>query len=364
MSKYSYNTSILFTAIFVLFFACNQDNDPTAVTPGGDTLFSGDWSIDKDKVKSGGPGVDGIPALENPNIISASEATYLSDNDLVIGYKVGNDIRAYPHKILDWHEIINDEIGGEKVAITYCPLTGTTIAWDRNIDGGTTTFGVSGLLFNSNLIPYDRKTGSAWSQMKLEAVNGKIIGTIIETHPTVETTWKTWKEMYPETKVVSTNTGISRNYSSFPYFIGGKDYRTDPFIIFPIDTDDDRLPRKERVLGVIVGDATKAYKIAGMTSSTTVIHDEVNGETLVIIGSEEKNYIVSYKRTLEDNTKLTFTAIENQGAVVMKDNEGNEWNVFGEAVSGNRKGQKLVKTTSYIGYWFAWGTFYPGLEIY
>ncbi len=354
---------ILLTAMSVLLFTCGQDNDPTAVTPGGDTLFDGDWSIDKDKVKSGGPGIDGIPALENPNMISATEASYLSDNDLVIGYKVGSDIRAYPHKILDWHEIINDKIGEKKVAITYCPLTGTTIAWDRNIDGGTTTFGVSGLLFNSNLIPYDRKTGSAWSQMKLEAVNGKVIGTIIETYPTVETTWKTWKEMYPETKVVSTNTGISRNYSSFPYFIGGKDYRTDPFIIFPIDTDDDRLPRKERVLGVIAGNATKAYKISDMTSPVTVIHDDVNGEPLVIVGSKEKNFIVSYKSKLEDNTLLTFTAIENEGAVVLKDNEGNEWNVFGEATSGARKGQKLSKTTSYIGYWFAWGTFYPGLDI-
>ncbi len=142
MSKKSYKTPKLLIAIFLLFSACGQDNDPTVVTPGGDTLFDGDWSIDKDKVKSGGPGVDGIPALENPNMISASEAPYLSDNDLVIGYKVGSDIRAYPHKILDWHEIINDEIGGQPVAITYCPLTGTSIAWDRNIDGGTSTFGV------------------------------------------------------------------------------------------------------------------------------------------------------------------------------------------------------------------------------
>lgn len=364
MSQSRVKISLIITAIFILFFTCGQDNDPTVVTPGGDTLFSGDWSIDKNKVKSGGPGVDGIPALENPNMITIQEATYLSDNDLVIGYKVGSDIRAYPHKILDWHEIINDEIGGQKVAITYCPLTGTTIAWDRNIDGGTTTFGVSGLLFNSNLIPYDRKTGSAWSQMKMESVNGKVIGTIIDTYPTVETTWKTWKKMYPETIVVSTNTGISRNYASFPYFSNGKDYRIDPFLIFPIDIDDDRLPRKERVLGVIVNNKARAYKLADMTSPVTVVQDEFNGESLVIIGSQEKNYIVSYKSQLDDNTKLTFTAIENSEPTVMKDNEGNEWNVFGEAISGDRKGQKLLSTTSYIGYWFAWGTFYPNLEIY
>jgi len=214
------------------------------------------WLIPSDKVEDGGPGKDGIPALDNPNFISSEEVTYLNDSDLVLGLKVGNTVRAYPIPILDWHEIINDEIEGKQIAIVYCPLTGTGIGWDRMVNGNLTTFGVSGLLYNSNIIPYDRSTDSNWSQMLLKAVNGELIGMGIDTYTLFETEWGLWKEMYPEAEVVSTDTGHARNYNSYPY----GSYRTDNRLIFPVTDSDDRRTLKDRVLGVIIDEQAKLYK--------------------------------------------------------------------------------------------------------
>ncbi|MGB1242157.1 MAG: DUF3179 domain-containing (seleno)protein [Chitinophagales bacterium] len=223
---------------------------------------TGEWSVPTSLVLNGGPGKDGIPALENPEMLNLEEADYVGEEDLVIGFKSGNTIRAYPHHILDWHEIINDDLEQTNIAITYCPLTGTSIGWDRNVDGNLTTFGVSGRLYNTNLIPYDRATDSNWSQMRLDCINGELKGTKIKTHALVETTWAAWKEMYPQTEVASTNTGHVRLYGTYPYTNrDGDDYRYDnDFLIFPITYEDTRLPQKERVLGVIVGGKAKVYR--------------------------------------------------------------------------------------------------------
>ena len=327
-----------------------------------DKKNDGAWLIPKDEILDGGPGKDGIPSIDAPSFVLASQASYLNDNDLVIGVKVGSEVRAYPHPILDWHEIINDGINSTKFTITYCPLTGSGIWWNRVVNGNETTFGVSGLLYNSNLIPYDRKTDSNWSQMKLQSVNGSLIGTIPETAAIVETTWKTWKTMYPQTKVIDEDkTGFNRNYGSYPY----GDYRTNHNnLVFPISTDHSRLPRKERVCGVIVSGKAKVYKFSSFPDSINVINDVFNSTSLVCAGSNPDNFLVLFNRKLNDGTVLTFTPVQNNLPVVMQDNEGNTWDVFGNAISGPRTGEKLIFIPSYIAYWFAWGTFYPGVEIY
>ncbi len=320
------------------------------------------WTIPQADVFDGGPGKDGIPALENPEMVPAPNGIYLSNDDLVIGYVSGNDARAYPHDILDWHEIINDEVNGRPIAITYCPLTGTAIGWNREINGEVTTFGVSGLLYNTNLIPYDRRTNSNWSQQGLDCVNGDLQGVKIETFQVVETTWETWKKLYPDTKVVSTNTGFSRSYGTYPY----DDYRTNHNnLIFPVEPDDSRLPRKERVHGIIMGSQAKVYPIDNMQQTVTIIQDVFNGTAIVVAGSKHRNFAVSFERTLEDGTILDFfSAFTGDGPVILTDNEGNRWNIFGEAVEGPRTGQRLTPTESFIGYWFSWGAFYPNAQIY
>ena len=323
--------------------------------------IGGEWLIPKDEVLSGGPGKDGIPALTNPDMVSIAQVNYMNDEDLIIGFKDGDEVKGYTHVVLDWHEIINDVVGDKNIAVTYCPLTGTGIGWNRTINGSTTTFGVSGLLYNTNLIPYDRETDSNWSQIRLDCVNGDRMGAQVETLPIVEMNWKTWKTLYPNSEIVSLNTGINRSYGRYPY----GSYRTDNSLNFPISTHDNRLHRKERVLGVINGNTAKVYRFSSFETNTiNVIADTYKGEKLVVCGSKELNFLVAYKRTL-DGQELQFTALQNASDdAVMEDQEGNRYNVFGEAVAGPRKGQRLNATRSFIGYWFSWGTFYPEPEIY
>lgn len=361
---------IICIAISICVMACGDSETVPQNTPSGPSGNSGSsgnnnpstgWLIPQNEVFDGGPGKDGIPALLNPPMIDAASATYLSPDDLVIGYKSGDDIRAYPHKILDWHEIINDEVNEHHVAITYCPLTGTGIGWERELNGQTTTFGVSGLLYNTNLIPYDRLTDSNWSQMRLDCVNGELTGEKIATFPVVETTWETWKSWYPDTKVVSTSTGFSRSYGQYPY----GDYKTNHNnILFPFSPKDERLPAKERVLGVIVDNEARIYRFSSFAEEISVREDAFRDVKLIIVGSHSLNFLIAYERTLSDGTELSFTALPSaEGPGIMQDNEGNIWDAFGTAVAGPRTGEQLQPVTSYIGFWFAWGAFYEGPEI-
>lgn len=350
------NKIFFFILISVLLSNCNKNNSEA------------EWLIPSDEIFDGGPGKDGIPSVDNPQFVDLSEIDYLNDEDLIIGLKVGDEIRGYPHPILDWHEIINDDdFKGETISMTYCPLTGTGIAWNRMIPNGPTEFGVSGLLYNTNLIPYDRKTDSNWSQMKLECVNGQLKGTKIETFHAVETTWKSWKNMFPSSKIVSTNTGFNRSYGDYPYInFSGQDYRIENnFLLFPVNPRDERLPLKERVLGVILEEKVRAYRFESFTNGEIdIIHDQINNRPIVVAGSQTYNWMVAFESVLADGTQLTFSPLQDQGDKIMIDNEGNSWNLWGEAVEGQRIGSKLTKTTSFIGYWVAWGAFYPGLEIY
>lgn len=325
-----------------------------------------EWDIPRQEVLSGGPGKDGIPALLNPPMMGASEATYLHDNDLVVGYKRGQDIRAYPHGMLNWHEIVNDEVDGIPLAIVYCPLTGTATGWDRTLNGMVTTFGVSGLLYNSNVIPYDRLTGSYWSQLRLNSVNGKMRGHQVKTFNTIETTWKTWKMLFPETKVQSPATGYNRSYNYYPY----GDYQTNhQNLIFPFKPHDKRLDAKEKVMAVIINGKAKAYRFKSFGEGyLQVVEDNHENRPLVVAGSKDHRLLVAFERRLPDGTLLNFYPAskgkELSGHALLTDNEGNVWDVFGIAVEGPRKGQSLNTPLTIVGYWFSFGAFYPGLDIY
>jgi len=321
---------------------------------------SGEWLIPKDQVFDGGPGRDGIPSVDNPQFTNVNNASYLQDNDLVIGIKIGGTLRAYPHAILDWHEIVNDERGGQKTAITYCPLTGSAIAWKRQGIVSNATFGVSGLLYNSNLIPYDRGSSSNWSQMKLQCVNGSLIGKDIETSKIIETTYKTWRELYPSSQLLSTNTGFGRQYGNYPY----GSYRTNNDPLFPVSSEDSRLQKKTRVLGLIVESATMVFPISSFNAGVTVKNVSFGGEDFVVIGSKDKNFAAAYNRKLADGTLLDFSAVQNELPIAMVDNESNKWDIFGEVIEGPRAGESLEQAKAFISYWFAWAAFYPNALIY
>lgn len=356
--------SIFLIASFVMLSACSENeiaNPGGAPVPGeeDDDSQNKSWLIPQNEVRDGGPGKDGIPAITGPDFIVASEVSYLRDNDLVLGFADGDDIRAYPHSILDWHEIINDNTKNHSLAVIYCPLTGTGMGWNRIIDEKETTFGVSGLLYNSNIIPYDRETDSNWSQLFLKSVNGELKGTAAKTYNLLETSWKTWNEMYPASKVVSAKTGFNRDYGRYPY----GSYKTNDNLIFPVGNKDERLHRKKRVLGVIIDERAKAYRFNESTSENKVTVDTFQNMKLVIISNSSKNFMVAFQRTLNDGTELSFEAVQENLPLVLIDNEGTGWDVFGRGISGPRTGEQLNTVPQMMGYWFSFAAFYPDIEL-
>jgi len=346
----------------LLMIGCEKDNsgqDNSGQDPDQDVNAS-EWLIPKDQVLDGGPGKDGIPAIQNPDFIPASQAAYLSDEDLVLGFVDGDEARAYPHPILDWHEIVNDDINSHSVSVIYCPLTGTGIGWDRMINNTKTTFGVSGLLYNSNIIPYDRATDSNWSQLLLKSVQGPLAGTSAKTHNLVETTWETWKKLYPSTWVLSANTGHNRSYGRYPYGT----YKTDNRLIFPVSNDDNRLHQKERVLALIANQQARAYRFESFGEGISMITDEFDDKKIVVAGSNQLNLMVAFYRELASGTLLDFDPVLHELPVILVDHEGTRWDVFGRGVDGPRAGQQLDQPVQMMGYWFAFAAFYPDVSIY
>jgi len=229
------------------------------------------------------------------------------------------------------------------------------------MEPGDETFGTSGFLYNSNLILYDRENTNSWSQMLEQAILGRQVTRIPDRLQVVETTWDTWKTMYPETQVLTEETGYSRDYDAYPY----GDYRESSSLLFPVNNQlDTRMHRKIRVLGINVGSSSKVYPIRQFPDTVEVINDTTGNMQTVVAGSGKLNFGVVYNRELEDCTVLNFEAVQDRLPVVMQDNEGNEWDVFGVAVSGARTGQQLQKTNSYIAYWFAWTAFFPDADIH
>jgi len=315
-------------------------------------------------IVDGGPGPDGIPAIDNPVFEDRAGPSTPDPQQLVVGIRIGDQVRAYPHDILDWHEIVNDNFlvndQPQPLSLSYCPLTGSAMLWKPFEDMNDPTFGTSGTLYYSNLVLYDRETKTLWSQMLEQGIRGLRVTDIPDRLPVVETTWETWSSMYPGTQVLSRDTGYSRNYDDYPY----DDYRDDNTILFPVpNLADGRLHRKQRVLGINVGDHSKVYPILNFPAGIEVLNDQVGDMQVVVAGSRDRNLGVVFSRQLEDCTVLEFEAVQNSLPVVMRDSEGSEWDLFGQAVSGPREGTQLQKTNSYIAYWFAWTAFFPGSEI-
>jgi len=340
--------------------------EPDLSNGADDPSVSNGFLVPPSEIFDGGPGPDGIPAINSPLFIQQFSLTGIQLADLVIGVKIGDDVRAYPHRFLDYHEIVNDRYTfdgkSQDVTVSYCPLTGSAVLWKGFTDSVDTSFGVLGLLHNSNLILYDRETQSLWSQMLEQSISGEQVTRIPDKLQLVETSWETWLEMYPQTLLLN----IELNEFSFPYEIYPYGlYLTDSSLIYPVNnSDDNRLHRKERMLGINVGEASKVYPVSSFNQTVSVLNDSVGNMDVVAAGSAQQNYAVVYNRQLEDCTTLDFSPVENQLPIVMVDNEGSKWDLFGMAVTGPRTGTQLQKTNSFIAYWFAWTAFFPGAEIH
>lgn len=234
-------------------------------------------SIPLDQVLDGGPGKDGIPALVNPKFTSISDADKsVTDNVEGILVTVGSDTRFYPYNILVWHEVVNDVVGGKSLVVTFCPLCGSAIVYDAAVDGKPEQFGVSGKLYNSNLLMYDKTTESLWSQIEGEAVVGDRTGTKLTLYPSQVISFKTVHEQYPQAKILSTDTGYHRDYSFYPY----GNYNSSNELYFPISITDTRLPSKEIMYVVNFNSHSVAFKVSDLKPGV-VAHVDVANKSLI-----------------------------------------------------------------------------------
>ena len=202
-----------------------------------------------DEVRWGGVRQDGIPPLRNPKMIKASKADYLEDDNVVFGIEVNGDFRAYPKRILAWHEMFVDEVGGVDVAGVYCTLCGTVILYDTTLDGQKYNLGTSGFLLRSNKLMYDKATQSLWNTIKGEPVLGPLVdkNIALDRYSVVTTTWGKWKKLHPQTKVLSLDTGYRRNYDEG---VAYHDYFATDDLMFNTPFQDSRLANKEEVLAL------------------------------------------------------------------------------------------------------------------
>ncbi|MBT8396416.1 MAG: DUF3179 domain-containing protein, partial [Gemmatimonadetes bacterium] len=294
---------------FLVMSACADDS----TSPGGVDTPPGaesSCSIPENLIFGGGPGKDGIPALTNPPLVRAGDpgTGYLDDDDRVVGLVLDAGPIAIPLNILWWHEIVNLDGYGPAMAITHCPLTGSSLAFDRTPAAGA-ELGVSGLLYRNNLIMYDRnREESLWPQMLRGARCGPRDGTDLPMIPIFEMTWGGWTTLHPETLVVSENTGSSRDYTVYPY--GGYDALNSTNTFFPTDIDP-RRPPKERVLGIPLGTGGLAFPFGildeeGPVASVAV---ELDGDEIVVFWDRSREAAMAFEPWV--NTEILTFAVSS-----------------------------------------------------
>jgi len=273
--------------------------------------------IPEGEIYHGGPPRDGIPSIDQPRFVAADDASFIKPLDRVLGIQRHGISKAYPVQILNHHEIVNDHLGTEAVLVSFCPLCGSGMAFLAATDGHTRAFGVSGLLYNSDMLLYDRETQSLWSQMKAQAISGPERGMQLSQIVLDHTSWQDWRSRHPDTLVLSTDTGYSRDYSRSPY----AGYENSPETYFPVSNIDRRYHAKELVIGLQLDAVNKAYPFAELSRTSGELEDKVAGQTVTI----------------------RFDAANRSGSV------------FTQA------GQQLPST---ISYWFAWVAFHSETEVY
>lgn len=238
-----------------------------------------DSLVPAEQIHLGGPPRDGIPAIDSPRFVAAGEADHVTADDRVLGLLHNGQARAYPVAILNWHEVVNDRFDDDAVAVTYCPLCGTGVAFAAGRAGAPRTFGVSGLLYNSDVLLYDRETESLWSQLMMQAISGPRRGERLAALPLQHTSWQAWRAQHPDTRVLSTETGHRRDYRRDPY----AGYADSDEIMFPLSAQSRRYHPKEQVLGIEIDGRFKAYPFSELArSGGSDIADRFAGQALRI----------------------------------------------------------------------------------
>jgi hypothetical protein len=352
-------------------------SDPEEVpfsTADWDTDFS-EHSVPLEEFVGGGPPKDGIPSIDEPKFVSVREADeFVERREPVAVLEIADGARAYPLQILTWHEIVNDTIGGEPVAVTYCPLCNSTVAFRREIDGRPVEFGTTGMLRNSDLVMYDRETESWWQQITAEAVVGELTGEKLEILPSQILSWEEFQRLHPDGEVLSRDTGFQRDYGTNPYTAYDRDPNSQPFL-FQGETDRS-LPAKERVAAIKTGERSAVVYPFSRLADEAPINDEIDGIPVAVffdpdVASALDSPLVAEGRNVgaaavfervADGRTLTFEPGPEPGT--FEDAEtGSVWDMSGRASSGPLGGAKLEQVPHDDQFWFALAAFFSGAEI-
>jgi len=328
--------------------------------------------IDPSSLQSGGPPRDGIPPIDHPRFVTVEGASeWIADREPVIFLELNGEVRAYPLQIMVWHEIVNDTVGGVPVAVTFCPLCYSAIAFDRRIKEKAYDFGTSGLLRHSDLVMYDRQTESLWQQLSGEAIVGRMVGQRLKMIPASLIGFGQFKSEHPDAKVLSRVTGYRRDYGRNPY-VGYDDIANTPFLYRG------PLPKKvrpmEHLVTVMLNGETVAYPFS-ILKKRPVVNDEVGGIPIVVFYEESTRSALSRSKIKSGKAigagavfirqvgGQTLSLMEEQGMFVDRET-GSHWNVFGIATSGPLKGKRLERIVSGDFFAFAWMAFRPQTRLY
>lgn len=360
--------ALIAIAGLVSALAWSQDSADRAEWPKTDFTKR---TVELAEIRSGGPPKDGIPAIDQPKFVSIKEArAWLDPKEPVIVFVRGNDARAYPLQILTFHEIVNDEVGGQPVSITFCPLCNASIVFDRRVGGTILDFGTTGRLRNSDLVMYDRQSESWWQQFTGAGIVGQFAGTKLAQLPSTVTSFKDFASAYPGAKVLSRETGYMRPYGRNPY--SGYD-RIDQHPFLFAGRTDPRLPPMERVLAISVGERTRLHPFESLHRAP-IVESEFAGTPYVVFATERVASALDTERIADGRAIPAAAAYDRRLdgrtlAFVHRDGKitdvgtGSSWNLFGAAIDGPLRGKQLQAIPGGVHFAFAWLAFNPASEV-
>lgn len=310
-------------------------------------------TIRLDEILWGGVKTDGIPPLEHPRHISAGEAGYLGKRNIVFGVFINGEARAYPKRILAWHELFNDTIGGVDVTCAYCTLCGAAVLYRQQVEQLKFDFGTSGFLYRSNKLMYDRQTKTLWSALEGIPVAGPLAGGDLRLQrlPIVTTTWESWRQRHPETRVLSLDTGHDRDYGEG---VAYRDYfRTDD-LMFPVPHRDDRLKNKQEVVALFLSGVPVAFDAKLLHKKQPLHHDKVGFQELVLL-TDRSGATRVYRAE-----NVTFVEWDRDSELL--DSQGGQWRLTEEALLGPEDRQ-LTRLPAHRAFWFGWFAQFPNTRL-
>lgn len=339
-----------FIGLLLLIFvaaACSKKDDSEA-GPGGSG--GSQWLIPVEDIANLGDPMDVIPSIDQPAFDQLSKIELPADERVLV-YKHEGMVKVYPVTLLSNREIVNDITNDVYHAVTYCPVTGSGINWKREINQSVTEFGVSGMLFHNNLMPYDRNTKSYWSQMLLKCVHGKLKGKDAETFFLMETVWETAQQYFPGALVlVGDDQRAEAADPDIPEFKSGQSV-----------SDTANLKPGSLLFGLFSERKVKLYDYDDFDSGITVFRDHFNYQNLIVAGSKDLRFIVAFKTNGPASGK-EFTAVQDRFPIIMKDRSGNYYDVFGYITEGPSTGERLNFPVFYVAKLFAWKDFFDEIE--